>query len=472
MTRVKRLGAGLVLGALLFGAAGPALAQPSKKKKGAEGTEQPQTPSSDERELALAVGENRTIPAKGVKQYTEGTQGVVDVRLTGDSTKFIVVGLKSGSTTLLLINDDGTQTNYVINVFSRPPELVERELTDLLDGYTGLRVKRVGSRLFIEGGVATKADQDKIKQVALLYGGQVESLVSVGTGSIDRKVNVRIDFYFVQYSASSGYGLGVSWPQRIGGQFATSQFGYDFVAKIATAKTTVVNQPLPALDIASNNGWAKVLKQATVITTNGNEASFSSGGEVNVPVTSGFAATIQQITYGTNVRVLPRFDPKTRNVEVKVDANVADLTPSLQTDLPGRSTSELSTLVFLKLGQSLVLSGIKTSTERHAINGVPLLSAIPVLGVLFGSHQNQAEEVEGAVFIVPSVVEAVPLSKFDIVDDALKQYEEFGSTGQSILGDLDDVKPFETKSPAYEEAAESGEASEGSGSNSPRGSGR
>ncbi len=412
--------------------AGDASAQP-KPKKGGQSDAQ-----SEQRELSMAIGENRTLPAGGVKQYTEGTQGIVDVRLTQDQSKFILVGLKSGSTTLLLINDDGSQTNYVVNVFARPPELVEKELTELLEGYTGLRVRRVGARLFIEGGVSSKPDQDKVKQIADLYGGQVESLVSVGSGAIDRKVNVRIDFFFVQYTSTSGYGFGISYPGRIGGEFATSEFGYDFVAKVATAKAAVVDQPLPGLDIAANNGWAKVIKQASVVTTNGSEATFSSGGEVNVPVSAGFTASIERIPYGTSVHVLPRFDPKTKNLEVKVEANVSDLAPSQGSNIPGRQTSELSTLVFLKLGQSLVLSGIKSSAQRHNVEGLPLLSQIPVLGILFGTHSDQEEEVEGAIFIVPSVVEAVPLSKLDIIDDALKQYDDFD-------GDLDDVKPFEER---------------------------
>lgn len=456
MTRtIKSLLAGGLLAVAVSSLVPTALAQPSRGKKGDTSG---RTASTEDRDLALAIGENRTIPAAGVKQYTEGTQGVVDVRLTPDSGKFIIVGLKSGTTTLLLINEDGSQTNYVINVFARAPEIVEKELSELLEGYTGLRVRRVGARLFIEGGVASKADQDKVKQIADLYGGQVESLVSVGTGAIDRKVNVRIDFYFVQYNASSGYGFGVSWPSRLGGQFITSEFGYDFVAETATANASIVDQPLPALDVASNYGWAKVLKQATVVTTNGNEATFSNGGEVNVPVSAGFTASIQQIPFGTTVKVLPRFDPKTRNLEVKVDANVADLTPAAGSSLPGRQTSELSTLVFLKLGQSLVLSGIKTATERHSVSGLPILSAIPIIGFLFGSQQNQEEEVEGAVFIVPSVVEAVPLSKFDIVDDALKQYDDYGAIGQSISGTLEDVRPFDSRPPAYDNEVDAGDA--------------
>jgi pilus assembly protein CpaC len=395
-------------------------------------------------ELGLAIGETKTIPAGDVKQYSEGTPGVVDVRLTPDGSKFIVVGQKSGSTSLLLIKNDGSQLNWVINVFSRSPELVERELQQLLEGYTGLRVRRVGSRLFIEGGVATEADQNRVKQIASLYSGQVESLVTVGSGAIDRKLNIRLDFFFVQYDKNTSYGVGISWPGRIGAEFIQSEFGYDFIGKIATAKASIVNQPLPGLDIASSRGWAKVLKQATVITTNGNEATFENGGEVNVQITSGFTTQIHEIQFGANISVLPRFDPATRNIEIKVKADMADLTPpSAGSPLPGRATSKLSTLVFLKLGQSLVLSGIRTRNERHLITGLPLLSRIPVLGVLFGSHSDATEETEGAVFIVPSVVESLPKSSYDIVNEAMKQYEDYS-------GDIDEVKSYPKTPPSSE----------------------
>jgi pilus assembly protein CpaC len=424
--------AGLVLAGVVTAASPAAFAQ----RRGGERREV----ATEDKELTLAVGENKTLTAQGVKQYTEGTPGIVDVRLTPDSSKFIVVGQKPGTTTLLLINDDGTQTNYTINVFSRSPEVVEKELGELLEGYTGLRVRRVGSRLFIEGGVANKGDLERVKQIAELYGGQVESLVTLGSGSIDRKLNIRIDFFFVQYNRDSSYGVGISYPSRIGGEVIQSEFGYDFVSQAQTARAAVVNQPLPGLDIASRNGWAKVMKQATVITTNGNEAMFKSGGEVNVPVSSGFAAAIEKIQFGTNVTVLPRYDPKTKNLEVKVTADVADLTPAQETTLPGRQTSELSTLVFLKLGQSLVLSGIKSQGQRHNIRGIPFFSQIPVLGVFFGTHGDQQEDIEGAVFIVPSVVESSDKDASDMIEDALKQFEDFD-------GDLDDVEPYRIKIP-------------------------
>lgn len=396
----------------------------------------------DTKELTMATGENRTIPAADVRNYSEGTPGIVDVKLTSDASQFVIVGLKPGSTSLLLIKKDGSEVNWIINVFSRSPQLVEKEVTDLLQGYTGVRLRRVGARFFIEGGVSTQADVDRIKQIAALYPGQVESLVALGSGGMGRTSNVRIDVFFVQYKKTSSYQVGINFPVEVGFlQNPQSNFSYDFIANTVSAQATIAQQPLPALDIAAAHGWAKVLKQATVITTNGVEASFSNGGEQNFPIATGLTGSIYPIKFGATVTVLPRFDPDSGDLEVKVDVDVSDLTPSVAgTTLPGRDTSKLTTIVHMKLGQSLVLSGIHTRSQSHQVNGLPLLSEIPVLGLFFGSHSDQREDRDGAVFIVPSIVEAPGVSPYDMIRDAMMQYSDYD-------GDIRSVKLYERMPP-------------------------
>lgn len=400
------------------------------------GAESASPDAQGQNELNLVVGENKTIDATGVKNYSEGVKGIVDVKLTTNNDKFVIAGRKPGTTTLLLINKNDSTVTWVINVFSRSPEAVRRELSQLLGEMPGVRVRRVGSRFFIEGGVANEGDVKRIEKIAALYPGQVESLVVAGGGGVaDRKVNIRVDFFFIQYDKSSGYAVGVDWPTRIGGPgVLESEFRYDFLAgTTTTAEASVVNQPLPALDIASRRGWAKVLKQSTVITVNGTKAKWSSGGEQNFPVASGLTANIKEIKFGTDVEVLPRLDEASGELEVQVDADVSDLTPPIEsTNLPGRNTSKLSTLVRLKLGQSLVLSGIRTTNRRHDIRGLPILSEIPVLGVLFGRHSDSAEDVEGALFIIPTAVESVPKPAIEIVNGALTQFEEYSGDIEAV----------------------------------------
>ena len=391
-------------------------------------------------ELNLSVGENKTIPARDVKSYSEGIRGIAEIKLTPDNAQFVVVGQKSGTTTLLLIMKDGSQLTYVINVFPRPMISVERELAQLLEGTPGVRVRRVGSRYFVEGGVSTEGELKRIETIAKLYPGQVESLVVLGGAAAERKLNIRVDFFFVQYDSSKGYRFGVNWPAAVGGPgIASANARVDLISGTLTEATAAVSdQPLPGLDMAASRGWAKVLKHSTVITANGSEATFESGGEQNFLVSTSFTAAIQQIRFGTNVVVLPRFDPVSRELVIQLNAEVMDLTPPVAagTNLPGRNVSKLSTLVALKLGQSLVLSGIRTLAQRHSVSGVPLLSDIPLLGVLFGSHADAAEDVEGAIFVVPSVIESIPKGAGEIIREALAQYNDYS-------GDIEGVKSFE-----------------------------
>jgi pilus assembly protein CpaC len=396
-------------------------------------------PREEARELNISIGENATIPATDVESYSEGVRDVARVKLTPDSSKFVIVGDKQGTTTLLLIMKDKSQVKYTINVFPRAMQTVENELLQLLEGTPGIRVRRIGARLFIEGGVSSEAEFKRITQIAALFPGQVESLVVQGGVAAARQVNIRVDFFFVQFDRSRSYQIGVNWPSRIGGAgIAAGSLQYDLLAGATTsAQASVIDQPLPGLDLAARNGWAKVLKHSTVITSNGSEASFSSGGEQNYVVSTGLAASLTQIHFGTDVSILPRYDPATRELQVKIQAEVMDLTPPVAagTDLPGRNVSKLSTLVDLKLGQSIVLSGIRTHARRHGSGGLPFLSQIPVIGVLFGSHADAEDETEGAVFVVPSVIESVSKSAQEVVAEALAQYEKYS-------GDMDDVKTW------------------------------
>jgi pilus assembly protein CpaC len=390
-------------------------------------------------EIGIAVGENKSLPVSDIKQYSDGTPGIVDIKATLEG-KLIIVGLKPGTTSVLLIKNNGQELSYVISVFARSPQLVEAEVGQLLEGFPSVRLRRIGGRFFMDGSVTNEGELKRVAQIAGLYPGQVESLVTIGTK--DRTTNIRIDFYFVQFNKSSSYQFGINWPATLGGSTVLqSTLTYDATLGWSTATASLVNQPLPSLDMAGHYGWAKVLKQAAVITANGSEATFESGGEQNYPITSGLVASIQKIPYGVTVGLTPYFEPSTRELDIKVNADIADLVPppSGATILPGRTTTKINTVVHLKIGQSFVLSGIHTQDQRHQIDGLPVLAQIPIIGVLFGTHGDTKTEVEGAIFIVPNVVQAVSKQASDMVGEALAEYEDFNA--RLHMFDTDDVHP-------------------------------
>ncbi len=212
--------------------------------------------------LQIKVGEQTSISATGVEKYSEGQKGIVDVRLPEDGEEFIIVGLRPGSTTLLLIRDGGLKTTYQI---------------------------------------------------------EVKAL----TNEVPAKENIRLDFYFVELTEGGRYQVGVNWPGSIGVDMELD-VGFNG-GGITSASASLSGLPLPRLDALHNSEWARISRQASVIAANGEEAVFNSGGEVNIAIEGSLAAELRKIPFGTKVKVLPRYDKESGRLELRVEAEVSSL---------------------------------------------------------------------------------------------------------------------------------------------------
>jgi len=345
----------------------------------------------DVQSIELQLGEQRVIPSDNVRSYSEGTKGVVDVRLTKDASQFIIVALTPGTTTLLFLMMDNSERHYRITV------------TDP-NGHT-----RRGA----------------------------------DPGAVEAKDNIRLDFYFVQVSKMYRLQIGVNWPGSIAPKFNAT---YNLQAGgLDSATAVITDQALPGLDMAQVSGWAKVMRQAAVVTANGQKATFSGGGELNFAVQGALTSSIHKIPYGSVIDVEPHYDAKTGRIELRLHADISELDTDNGTSVPGRITSNLDTEVNLELGQSLILAGLTSKSERRSKSGLPVLSQIPILGIFFGSHGQVQDESENIVLIVPSVVDAVSMQDRERVASALKSYANFS-------GDLDEVNylpPAKASKPSF-----------------------
>jgi len=332
----------------------------------------------ERRNIELNVGEQTSISGENVANYSEGAPGIVDVRVStvrGDVTRFVIVALRPGPTTLLLIMNNGRQVQYRIQV--RDPEAEP----------TGIQIRD----------------------------------------------NIRLDLYFVQLSESGGHQIGIAWPTTFGGDGVAS-----FAATIPVAGETmtamgtgpaqlqaaavITGHPLPRLDLLQTSGWARVMRHVSMITANANTARFSSGDEINIPIVGSQSAELRQIFFGSTVEVLPRYDTETSRIELRVNASVSNITDSRGTGVPGRQISESETLVNLEMGQAVVLGGLVAESESRSRDGLAGLSQIPFLGVLFGTHARRREASQNALFIVPSVVDVVDQQARRQISSALQVF--------------------------------------------------
>lgn len=332
---------------------------------------QADTPSTP---LELQVGEQTLLPAEGVESFSEGKKGVVDVRLTPDAAHFLVVGLANGQTSLLLLYRNGSERHIRIMVGS---------------GQAGAR----------------RPDDDDLQ--------------------VEARDNIRLDLYFIQVSDDYNHQIGVQWPTSLSPSFALNT-QLDLVSGDLTGATaTIAGQLLPQLDFAQATGWAKVMHRTALVTTNGAAASFGGGGELNVKVLGGFGGSLQKITYGSKVTVLPRYDRSSGRMELQITASVADLASDGGTGVPGRKTSDLQTVVNLSLGEGVVLAGLDSLTVQTSRSGLPGLSQIPILGALFGGHNESQHQTKNLLCVIPTVVESVDQEARLRLQDALEAFEKF-----------------------------------------------
>jgi pilus assembly protein CpaC len=384
-------------------------------------------------EVNLVVGGQKVINAVGVQSYSEGAPGIVQIKVPEDGKRMVITAVRSGSTTLLLIYGNNKQETIVINVFARSPQAIRAELKTLLAGLTGVDIREVGGRVFLDGAVPSQEDLARIERITGMYGGQVASFVTVDPAR--QRTNIKLDLHFVQFRKNSSYKFGLNWPSNIGShQNAQGSpsvnflYTYDFLARAATQGQIVIAENLlPSLDILGIRGWAKINNVVSVITTNGGMANYHTGGEVNIRIATSLGnSTLQKIPFGVVLHVQPRLDPQSGLIVVTIDAEQSQLTPITGQDVPGRILTQTKTNVHLKIGQSIMLSGFKQQTESMNATGIPGFMRIPILGYLFRSEAGTSEDTENVLFITPTVIEHTSPDNQQRIEDALKRYDKFG----------------------------------------------
>jgi len=75
------------------------------------------------------------------------------------------------------------------------------------------------------------------------------------------------------------------------------------------------------------------------------------------------------------------------------------------------------------------------------------------LGVLFGSHSDASDETEGAIFIIPSVIEHIPQANMELINRTLAEYEGFS-------GDVKKLQNYSAKPPVLSRTVAPSPASE------------
>lgn len=114
--------------------------------------------------------------------------------------------------------------------------------------------------------------------------------------------------------------------------------------------------------------------------------------------------TVEFLEVGTQLRFRPFIgddDFVRLEIHPQRSSGVVDTT----TGLPSETTSEVTTNVMVRNGETVVIGGLIESRDVHTTERVPFLGYIPIIGWLFSSEKTEVTRKEIIVLLTPRVLE-------------------------------------------------------------------
>jgi pilus assembly protein CpaC len=214
------------------------------------------------------------------------------------------------------------------------------------------------------------------------------------------------------------------------------------------------------LDAFERSGVARTLAEPTLTAISGKQASFrvggsfytADGGSNDVQTLNGVDSIVrtnqyQEREYGISLNFRPVvLGPGRISIQMATEVSEPDVKGGVQGaggfNITGMRTREASTTVELPSGGALMVAGLVQDDIRSAINKVPGLGNIPVLGSLFRSRDFQREETELVIIVTPYLVRPVAAHQLQRPDD---NFELTHDANANILGRIS--KAYGRKAP-------------------------
>lgn len=158
-------------------------------------------------------------------------------------------------------------------------------------------------------------------------------------------------------------------------------------------------------------GKGEILSNPRVLTANQKTASIRQGVEIPYQQSAGGSSGGTSIAFKEAVlslEVTPQITPDNRVImDLKVTRdNVGQLVPTGSGGfVPSIDKRELNTQVLVSNGETIVLGGVYEQESSDAVNKVPLLGDIPLLGALFRQNSKSSTKRELLIFITPKIVQ-------------------------------------------------------------------
>jgi len=210
------------------------------------------------------------------------------------------------------------------------------------------------------------------------------------------------------------------------------------------------------LDVAQQQGMAKILAEPNVTTLTGQEATFLSGGSFPIPVPEQNGTIgVQYKDFGVKLIFQPLILESGR-INLKLNISVSQLTSvnslvitpitsSSVFAVPALTERSAVSTVELSDGQTIGIAGLMNENMNNAVNKFPGLGDIPILGTLFRSQAYQKGQTELVIFVTPRLAKPIEPANIQLPTDNV---HEPSNLDFYLNGKVESAAPPQTGPPA------------------------
>ncbi len=398
--------------------------------------------SSKVRFLSLGIGKSVVVDfPQDVKDVLVADPKVANA-VVRSARRAYIIGAAVGQTNVVFFDGEGQQVAAYDIAIKRDLNGVRQALSQSIPG---VKIDGVGEGVILTGSVSSPVEAQQASEIAArLVGGAdkvVNSIVVRGRDQVMLKVNVSevrreiVKQLGIDLSASMTYGTAVV---NFNNTNPFTAYGRSLVGTNGLSATggglSSVSATMRAMETA---GVTKTLAEPNLTAISGESATFIAGGEFPIPggyscdpTTRVCSTSITYKKFGISLNFTPVVLSEGR-ISLRVMTEVSELSndnaitvsyaltsaSTSSVTIPAIRTRRAETTVEIPSGGSMAMAGLIQNQTKQAINGLPGLNQLPVLGQLFRSQDYVNNETELMVLVTPYVVRAVAQKELSRPDD-------------------------------------------------------
>jgi pilus assembly protein CpaC len=391
--------------------------------------------------LALGIGKSIVIDLpRDIKDVLVADPKIANA-VVRSAQRAYIIGAAVGQTNIVFFDSAGQQIAAYDIAVTRDLNGLRAALKASIPN-SDIRIEGLGDGVILSGTAGSPIEAQQAGELAgRLAGGidkVVNSIVVRGRDQVMLKVTVAevqrniIKQLGIDLSGSLNYGTAVvkfnnnnpftaNSSPLVPGNVITGSFG----------STPSVQATIRAMETA---GVVRTLAEPNLTAISGESATFISGGEFPIPTgvtcqttTAGaIGQCVQSVSFkkfGISLNFTPVVLTEGR-ISLRVMTEVSEVSTENAlnggaggTTIPSIKTRRVETTLEIPSGGAMAMAGLIQEQTKLAINGLPGLAQLPVLGSLFRSRDYVNNQTELMVLVTPYVVRAVAQKDLSRPDD-------------------------------------------------------